>query len=368
MRRDQKDRLSMSVMIRGGKNSRAKESFFVRVPDPNGGVPTFFNATAYIGKVMPYQKPQATCAMRVDGNVVAFSLLHLTKRSMATVVTQEISMPRSPLARLTRRAQSLELAAGEIVVEMDDVFYKLRCKVDDNGTASLEMAEGPDGSRDDVTFNLPLTSAKISVYLRSPKVDRTIAIGFIGHLGKPNTPELVSRATAMVLNSVSGLVEFRLLSGVETCKVPAAPTKWSTRPPVRKAEDRVAFELAVQLFAMDSSAPAGEVSPENLVPVGSGSAVIEVDLENANPTTGRLLYHITPSEEIAEQFGSYRDVIDGAITTVLKQRLGEELTQITFEVVLGEVDSGTLGRLRDALDGLTSIDVTPEMFQFGRAS
>src|SRR5664279_1514234 len=70
---------TMSAPIRGGKSRPVKEAFFVRVATPEKPAGLFFNASAFVGKQMPYNKPLATCAMRVEDDVVAFSLLHLTK-------------------------------------------------------------------------------------------------------------------------------------------------------------------------------------------------------------------------------------------------------------------------------------------------
>jgi hypothetical protein len=345
----------MAATIRGGKAATrpVKEAFFVRVPTPDGQV-GFFNASSFIGKEMPYSKPQATCAMRVEDDVVSFSMLHLTKKTAATIVTQPIAMPRGPLARLHRRALSLDVAPGEVVVELGEDLYRLTIKIDDNGLAQLEVAPGGGGGEDkdeDVTFDLPLRAVQMSLYMRSERVGRTLAVGFIGHLGKPATPETVTRAAAMVLNSMSGLVEFRLLSLIETVKVPAAPSKWSVRAPARKSEDRVFFELHLNLFN------------QSYEPVVAGEAVVEIDLENANPTTGRLLYHISPAEKLEEHFGDYRSIVDGAITDWLRKEMGDDLVAITYDVVLGEVDAGVIGRLRDAVRDLKMLDVTPREYR-----
>ena len=344
----------MAAPIRGGKNgSRPKEAFFVRVASPDGQI-NFFNVSSYVGKEMPYQKPQATCAMHVEDNVVSFSMLHLTKKTATNIAGQAIAMPKGPLSRLQRRASSFEIAPGEIVVEYDEQVYRLNYKTDDAGLATLDVAPGGgvgDDKNDDLTFELPLRAVQISLYVRSERVGRVLAVGFIGHLGKPATPETITRAAAMVLNSMSGLAEFRLLSGIETVKVPTAPSKWTSAPRVRKAEDRVYFELGVNLYSVEYA------------PVAAGLVTVEVDLENANPTTGRLLYHINPSESVAEVFAEYRPVIDGAITDTLRKELGDELTQITYDVVLGEVDSGTIERLRNSVVSLRSIDVTPREYR-----
>lgn len=345
----------MSGPIRGGKAASrpAKEAFHVRIATPDGQY-SFINASSYIGKEMPYTKPLATCAMRVDGQVVAFSLLHLTKKTATTIVAQPVTMPRGPLSRLYRRASSLEIAPGEIVAEMGEEVYRLTYQVDDAGLASIDIAPGGgggDAKDEDVSFQLPLRAVQMSLYIKSTKVDRVLAVGFIGHLGKPDTPETLTRAVSMILNSISGMVEFRVLSGIERAKLPAAPSKWALRPVVRKPEDRAVFELLLNLFTTERA------------PVASGSVVVEVDLDNANPSTGRLLYHITPSTTIEEVFGEYRNIVDGAITDVLRRQLGEELTQITYDVVLSEVGAGTVERLRDALSGVNEMDLTPREYR-----
>jgi hypothetical protein len=333
------------VAIRGGKSKVTKESFFVRVPTPENRVGVFFNASAYIGKQMPYEKPLATCAMRVEDGVVAFSLLHLTKKSAVNIAAGPIVMPRPSLTRLMRKSSELPLEQGNLVLEMNDVFYRMVYTSDDNGMITVDTA--PD--QEDVTFDLPPRGVQLSLYLKSPKLPRTLAVSFIGHLGKPSTPETVVRAAAMVINAMSGLMEFRVLSGIEGAKVPAAPNKWAGRPPVRKNEDRVYFDLVVAMFTGPST---------DLTPVGRGNVVVEVDLDHANPSTGHLLYHFTPADEIAENFVEFRDMVATAVSNTLSQNLGNELAEITYEVVLGEVDGGTIDRLRDALKGLVGVDVT----------
>lgn len=345
----------MSGPIRGGKPASrpAKEAFHVRVATPDGQY-SFVNASPYVGKEMPYTKPLATCAMRVEGSVVAFSLLHLTKKTATTIVSQPIVIPRGPLSRLVRRAGVLEIAPGEIVAELGDDVYRLTYEVDDAGLATIEVAPGGgggDAKDEDVSFELPMRAVQMSLYIKSSKVDRVLAVGFIGHLGKPGTPETLTRAVAMILNSITGMVEFRVLSAIERAKVPTAPSKWASRPSVRKPEERAAFELILNLFTSERA------------PVASGTAIVEIDLDNANPSTGRLLYHITPSSSIEEVFSDYRGIVDGAVTDVLRKQLGDELTQITYDVVLGDVGAGTIDRLKAAVSGLNGMDLTPREYR-----
>ena len=107
----------MSVPIRGGKSKPVKEAFYVRVATGDGTV-SFFNASAYVGKQMPYQKPQATCAMRIEDNTVAFSLLHPTKKAAQMIAAANIVMPRGPLQRLIRRAKEIQIEPGQLVLEI----------------------------------------------------------------------------------------------------------------------------------------------------------------------------------------------------------------------------------------------------------
>ena len=332
--------------MRGGKGRPTKENFYVRLMAPDGK-PAFFNATAYIGKEMPYDKPIDTCAMSVADGVVAFSGLHLTKQTSQRIAASTILIPKGPLARLQKRAKELELKDNEVVVEMDNQFYHLTYSGDDSGLITLETAD----DQSDFTFDLPPRGVQISLYLKSPKVPYTIAVSYIGHLGKPGTPETILRAAAFIVNFISGLVEFSKLSGIESAKVPAAPHKFAARPPARKSEDKVIFELTVNMVTTDFQ------------PVKSGTVIAEIDLDHANPSSGHLLYHFTPDKEIEDIFPEYREMVVAAITSTLQKDLGEELVEITFNIVLGEVDAGTLDRLRGALQHLLAIDVSPLLFQ-----
>jgi hypothetical protein len=311
--------------------------------------------------------------MQVEDDVVSFSLLHLTKKTALNIAANPIVIPKGPLARLKKQAKTLStgtvgaeaqideagvvlvpakpamtpLAGNEIVVEMNETFYRLIYKTDDSGLVSLETA--PD--QEDSTFDLPPRGVQLSLYMKSPKIKHTIAVSFIGHLGKPGTPETVTRAAALVLNSISGLMEFRKVSGIEHAKLPAAPHKFAARPPARKSEDKVIFDLTVNMVTADFQ------------PVASGAVLVEIDLDHANPSSGHLLYHFTPDPAIAEVFGEFRDMVVAAISATLAKELGDELPEITFEIVLGEVNSGTLERLRSAIKNLSAVDVTPQVYR-----
>lgn len=231
------------------------------------------------------------------------------------------------------------------------VIETFRCilKRDSNGVAHIE-AEG-----DEHIFELPRGALHISLYLASPvaAVKRTLAVGFIGHVGKPGSMETVSRVSAMVLNSISHLPDFRILSQIETVAVPANPTR-GLRPSAagRRSDDRVQF--AVKVFLFDDA----------LEPCGVGLVGCEIDLENANPTTGKLLINYTAEDVIAGAFDRYRSVFDTAVAQHLRVQLGEEaLSEIVYDVVLGSVSASTVATLRQIGKSTQALDLTPAQFR-----
>lgn len=341
-----------------------KTAYFARVPDPSGTW-SFFNLTEHIGKAMPFTKIQATCAMQVKDDVIAFSLLHCTKAVVATLVAKPIELPRGPLERLDRRAMKyLDLRDDELIVEFDNTVYHLSISRDDAGIAKLELVsieakEGAEAQPDPSealpeTFELPKGAIHMDLYLRSPKVARTIAVGFIGHVGRPGDPDTVSRCAAKVLNSISQLFEFRMLSSIETIVVPAGPSKWSQQAAaLRKVEKDAAVEVPVWLF----SAPVSATDVPELL--AAGSVVVTVDLENANPATGRLLCHYTPSASLGDLFEGYRTVFEARITSDLQVAIGtEDIATMTFDIVLGVIEPGAIERIEDALKTIKPLDMT----------
>ena len=181
-----------------------------------------------------------------------------------------------------------------------------------------------------------------------------MAIGFIGHPGRPGSQENLRRIASMALFSLTQLSHFRVITGMVSVVVPAAVR--TAVVAVRKAEDKAQIEIPLWLFA-DGNPPAQRVN---------GTVLCEVDLDLANPSTGKLLYHFTPSAEIVDVFEEYRNVLDATVTEVLRTKLDDsEINSIAIEIVLGEVDSRTAGRVRDALQGLAGgLDLTPHQRQF----
>jgi hypothetical protein len=396
------------------KPKASREAFFVRI-DAGDGKVAFFDATEHVGKVMPFRKPQATCAMRVSEGVVSFSLLHMTKKTAATLTAKPVELPRGPLARLERRGiQFSDLVDGEIVVEITeriaapyalaateapdaqaeqvvaladlfseeaatdavadaslaDLFsdattattaaapvararveadtkvdlYRLQLRRDENGVATIE-------DPDEVVLELPKAAVRLSVYFRSPSVPRVLAIGFIGHLGRPGNTESVARLAGLVLNSLSHLTEFRLLANIETVALGASPAK-PVVARVRSKDERAQFMVRGYFF------------DESSAPLGQGDVQVEVDLEHANPTSGRLLCAYTPEVHIAEVFESYRSVFDAGVGQALRAILGDDgIEQITFDIVLGGVDLGAIEQLREVGGAIGGIDCTPTQFR-----
>lgn len=326
-----------------------KEAIFVQVPSPDGAV-EFHDVTAHLGRVMPFKTPKATCGMRVSDAVVSFSLLHLTKRTATSVCEKELVIPRGPLTRIERRALELaaELADDEVIIEADAGTQKCRMTRDANGVAELE----PIG--EDVHFELPREAVKLSVYTRNPALGRIVAVGFIGHPGRPGSQETLRRIASMALFSLTQLSHFRVITGMVTVFVPAAAKTLVVA--TRKPEDKVQMQVPIWLF--------NEANPPQ--PLTNGHVLVEVDLDLANPSTGKLLYHFTPSAEIADVFEIYRNILEATVTEVLRTKLDDsEINNIAIEIVLGEVDGRTAGRLRDALIGLADgLDLTPHQRQF----
>lgn len=338
-----------------------KEKLFVRIPIENGPM-LFCDATAFIGKEMPYTKPQATCAMRVESDAVYFSLLHISKKNAVEFAARPVKIPRGPVVKMQKGLQTLELETPDVWVEIDlgdegTLLHRFHISRDENGVARLEIVPGFGGGEakdDDPTFDLPIRAVEMRLYLRAPKLNRKIAVNFIGHIGKPRTPESVGRAAAMVLNSISGLAEFRQIASIEAMRVPAPPAKWAARPPQRRDEDRVVFSVALQMFTNDYS------------PVGAGELSVEVDLESINQATGRLLFHLTPPDAIAERFAAeYRTIVaDNALAEGMRRELGDELDMVVYEIMLGEVSPNTIERLRAAGHSIRGIDATPREYRF----
>jgi hypothetical protein len=313
-----------------------KEALFVQVLHGEDQTPLFFPATEHVGKPMPFAKWVGTCAMRAKADTVAFSYLCPSKTGRATIAERPLAIPHGPLSRLERSAEKYAetLTAETLIVELDDVAHTLTIERDPNGLISL------DAVGEDIIFELPKAAVRMSLYLKSPKVDRVLAISAVSYLGKPGTPEGLVHAASKNLYALAGLQEFRFLSGIESVKVGAGPARGSNARPSAKVTNEVRFETTVHLF--EGAAPAPISAPSVLKVI--------VDLENMSHTPGRLLLKLEPSEEIAERFEGYRENADLAINALLSEAYGgvEQITALNYEIVLGEVSTGSVERLSEA--------------------
>ena len=327
------------------KSKPKKEALYVRVVAPDETV-DFHDVTMHVGKPMPFASPRATLAMRVTDQAVVFSLLHLTKRAAAGLVEKPVELPRGPLARLERHTlESGVTDPDRLIVEFEDHRVEYSLDREPNGVVEL--------IGDDVSVELPRSAMQLTLHLMSPSARRPLTVGFIGHVGKPGSPDTLRRSAAMALNSISQLPAFRVLTDIQTVKVPAAPR--TIVRPVRRAEERAQALLPIWLYD-------GSVTP---VLVAHGNLHVEVDLEQSNPATGRLLYTYTPDQDLTPFFEPYRVAVDSAVTQKMRTALGDdELKAISTDIVLGEVASGTIERLQGALDTMIAgFDVTPTQFR-----
>ena len=132
--------------------------------------------------------------------------------------------------------------------------------------------------------------------------------------------------------------------------MPAPPGRFAAqaKQTAIRAEDRVRFSVKVFLFE------------EDITPVSRGDVGVEVDLRNANPSSGRLLYLFEPDAEVAPHWDRYREVFEMSISEYMRLALGnDEIAAMTYEIVLGSVDSGMIERLRDAATSVQPLDLTP---------
>lgn len=350
-RRPGKDRQRGQKRSARGRGS--KEAFWVRLALPDG-TSQFFPATDHIGRQMPFTSPKETCAMRVYPEVVCFSLLHLTKRAAKELRNRPITMPHAPLSRLARRAGELAPEPGTLVVEHRlgagdqtvDRSVVLALRVSGAKVASLE-SDDPLG---DEAFELSPRGERISVFLTSPTVGRRVALGYIGHLGRPGAPDTLVRCAAKVLNAAAALPEFALLTGIEAADVPSLPGGLSA---IRPQMTTAGVDIPVRLFS-------AEVPPEE---VGAGSMRLEVDLEHANTSTDRLLFSLTPDANLEGVFDRYRNVAERWASGRLAELLGDEAQMIIYDIVLGEVTDDTVARINEKLVHIGRVDFTPTQFR-----
>jgi hypothetical protein len=364
--------------------SRIKEEFYLRraVGDD---VPLFVDATRYARERMPYplsakRALKATCAVRTDDEVVAFSLRDYTARQAErevehvedTVGTTTVTrsnvlrprMPRATLRELAEAARAFSAFLGdELIVELEGDLYVLALTGRQDGAAlelvgrlagTLGGGHARTGAADtDAEFKIPTSGVRLRVFLRSPVRRRVVAYAFSGHLARrPGELETLTRATALALNSAHDLAAFRMLSGLGRLEAPPAPGHVAAEasPPAGS----VAFSVPVRLATGDGT------------PAARGDVVAEIDLDRLDPVTGGLLIHLrdgltwNPAVVGSVRFESYRRVLGEAIGGLIDASFGAgAVRDIAYDIMLGDVDRVAVAGLRAATAGLPGLEATP---------
>ncbi|WP_433142613.1 hypothetical protein ACQPZ8_46685 [Actinomadura nitritigenes] len=365
--------------------SRIKEEFYLR-RTVGDDVPLFVDATRYARDRTPYplsakRALKATCAVRTDDEVVAFSLRDYTARQAereveqventvgTTTVTRSTvlrpRMPRATLRELAEAARAFSAVLGdELIVELEGDLYVLAV-TDGRDGAGLDLVGRLAGTvggghartaaaDTDAEFKIPTSGVRLRVFLRSPVRRRLVAYAFSGYLARrPGELETLTRATALALNSAHELAAFRLLSGLGRFETPPAPGHVAGEP--GPSAGGVAFPVPVRLATGDGT------------PAARGDVVAEIDLDRLDPVTGGLLIHLrdeltwNPAVVGSVRFESYRQVLREAIGGLIDASFGAgAVRDIAYDIMLGDVDRVAVAGLRAATAGLPVLEGTPE--------
>jgi hypothetical protein len=383
---------------KGAAKSR-KTELFLLVPDTDD-TPVFSRVTDDIGKSLAdvYEKqrtkrsadglpqvalpkPAAVCAMRVSTDIVAFTLLRLSKQRVKAFMTDPLSLPVAALARVERTAPELmgdtELVLEVLVADPDAVIEAAQDALtqaqekpeadslgdlfDEDDEAATPVKRAPRATKPvrwTLTYNrddagvvsidddgeiLEKTGGpmKVAVYLKSPLVGRILGVSYMGFFpGKPDQPETKARVAAQVLHLAGHLGEFRALAGFEDVRVPPRPSSGSNAGNYTAQTYSAQTEMPLALFA----------TPDDLMPFSQGKVKVTVDLQSASD---RLLYHIVPDEALAPHFEPYRHVAIQCVTQQMEAALGPDTAAaVRAEIILGELTTDTVATLRVALKNI----------------
>jgi hypothetical protein len=365
--------------------TQTKEEFYVRRLFDDD-VPVFVNATKCVRQELPYQLSakkslKATCAVRTDHEVVAFSLRNYTAKqaekeveNVESVVGEKVTaqnllrprMPRKTLHGLNETARALSVVlGGDVIAELDDEFYVLALTRTGNEgelklAGKLAKAEGgyvqSEIADAGTEFELPVAGVRLRIFLRSPVRERILAYSFSGYLTrKPGEVETVTRATALALNSLLGLATFRMLSGLDHVEVPPRPQGAALRP--RKPAERVTFTVQVLLFTDDGT------------PTARGHVIAEVDLEDIDPVTGGLQFHLSEDDQLEwnpavtdlVRFQTYERVLTETTAAVVHSVLGADAVRdIAYDIMLSDLGPEAVANLRAATADLPGLAAKPD--------
>lgn len=231
-----------------------KEEFYIRRRFDDEA-PVFVDATRSVHLDVPYvltskRSLKATCAVRTDDEVVAFSLRNYTgrqaEREVENIETTEADtvsstnllkprMPRKTLYDLNDLARALAGLLGDnLIAEVNDQLFVLSLARGENGEGVLRLTaklaatkngyERHEVEGDDAEFELPIVGVRLRIFARSPVRERLLAYAYHGYLTRrPGELETVTRAIALALNSLLGLATFKMLFGLDRLHVPVLP-------------------------------------------------------------------------------------------------------------------------------------------------
>lgn len=369
-----------------------KEEFYVRHLF-NDDVPVFVDATKYIRHDLPYPLSakkclKATCGVRTDTEVVAFSLRSYTGRQAENEVENvesevagkivsrnllPVRMPRKTLHGLSETAR--ELAAvidDELIVELGETLYVMTlARTGNEGELQLigrldrtETRYVRSGINEaDVEFELPISGVRLRIFMRSPIRNRIIAYAYGGYLTrKPGETETVTRATALTINSILGLSTFRMLSELDSVDVPVLSRNAGQRWP--KASERIGFDVPVLLFTTDN------------VPAARGHVTAEIDLDHIDPVTGGLQIILTEGDRLewnpaatgSVRFQTYEKVLTDTVGAVVHSVVGaENVRDIAYDIMLSELKPEAAASLRAATTGFPGLAANPHQAEIRSA-
>ena len=402
-----KPRRNHPARSRNHNSDRSRDAFFVRVVSSDGKA-VFVNSSDAIGSPMPFQKPRATLAMSVFPEVVAFSLLHLTPKTAKNIKESPIAIPHGSMTRLRRRAaKHMDMTNQDFIIELstrlpfapepdetlpadtsdtpvssdlDDLFAEVEpvsvpalaeaLPEADSATSDEEVPEKKRRTyqyeitswtgtltrtsshladleiHDDTTIELPAHPLTVSLYFKSPSTGRMLAVAFIGHVGRPGSSESIERIASKVMSSILGLPEFQLLADMQGVDVPAGPGQESISS-LDHTIGSATFTLPTFCFSDD------------LELQGHGDVNVTIDLQNANPTSGKLFYSFQPVKPI-DGFAACEPMLEAAVSAALLDDLGADgISSITYDIILGGISNDTVHMLVTAGLSLGAVDLTP---------
>lgn len=321
---------------RSGGRKGHRYSYYARV-ETNDDRTVFIDVTAKLGRPLTLKNVRGSCALEVRQDTIVFSTVNELKKPTGD---GNLSFPSGVTHALHAQAEQHinSLEPGQIVIVYREQSATLPYTLEEDGTVYIDE-QGP-------AIKLDGYRAQYDVFFKSPANGRVIAVGFFGQVGRPGVTETLGRLAGLALRSLMSLAVFRTLAGFKRVEIPNR-NQWAVVP---YTPDNVETEIPVAFFT------------PNTEHVGTGVLKIEIDCANADPHTGALLYHFTPSEEIAEIWATdqYTRVAHAAVDKHITETLGgaDFIQDLVDSIALGELTDEHLTMLAEALNSFG-----PHMFQ-----